>query len=151
MAFLLDIVLHFKCPISWFLCPRKDPISNLPSFCSPINFLPLPCPVLVFLYTAASNLSRTKGLSSLWCLTRPSSAAYESGAMGNSMCTLWLMVLSLGALGLLGDSYCCSFCGAANPFSSLDPFSSSSIGDPVPWLSESVALCICHALAEYPR
>jgi hypothetical protein len=28
-------------------------------------------------------------------------------------------------------SYCCSFYGAANPFSSLGPFSSSSIGDTV--------------------
>jgi hypothetical protein len=30
-----------------------------------------------------------------------------------------------------GWSYCCSFSGAANPFSSLGTFSSSSIGDPV--------------------
>jgi hypothetical protein len=27
-------------------------------------------------------------------------------------------------------SYCCSFYGAANPFSSLGPFSNSFIGDP---------------------
>ena len=34
------------------------------------------------------------------------------------------------ALGVLVSSYCCSSYGAANPFSSLGPFSSSSIGDP---------------------
>jgi hypothetical protein len=37
----------------------------------------------------------------------------------------------LGALGLLVGSYCCSSYGAANPISSLGPFSSSSIGNPV--------------------
>jgi hypothetical protein len=39
--------------------------------------------------------------------------------------------LVLGALGVLVSSYCCSSYGAANPFSSLGPFSSSFIGDPV--------------------
>ena len=90
-----------------------------------------PFPVLVFLYTTASSLSRSKGLCSLCCLTRPSSAADVSGAMGNSMFTLWLMVLSLGAQEVLSDAYHCSSYGAANPFSSLGPFSSASIGDPV--------------------
>ena len=33
--------------------------------------------------------------------------------------------------GVLVSSYCCSSYGAANPFSSLGPFSSSFIGDPV--------------------
>ena len=41
------------------------------------------------------------------------------------------MVYSLGALGVLVGSYHCSYYGAANPFSSLGPFSSSSIEDPV--------------------
>jgi hypothetical protein len=42
-----------------------------------------------------------------------------------------LFAWSLGALWVLVGSYCCSFYGAANPFSPLGPFSSSSIGDPV--------------------
>jgi hypothetical protein len=36
-----------------------------------------------------------------------------------------------GRSGIPVGSYCCSSYGAANPFSSLSPFSSSSIGDPV--------------------
>ena len=47
------------------------------------------------------------------------------------MCTLSLVVQSLGALGVLVSSYCCSSYESANPFSSLGPFSSSSIVDPV--------------------
>jgi hypothetical protein len=35
------------------------------------------------------------------------------------------------SFGVLVGSYCYSFYGTANPFSSLGPFSSSSIGDPV--------------------
>jgi hypothetical protein len=43
--------------------------------------------------------------------------------------SLWLSPLEL--LGVLASSYCCFSYGAANPFSSLSTFSSSSIGDPV--------------------
>jgi hypothetical protein len=54
---------------------------------------------LAFPCTGASNLHWMKGLFSHWCPTRPSSATYAAGAMGPSMCTLWLVVSSLGALG----------------------------------------------------
>jgi hypothetical protein len=47
--------------------------------------------------------------------------------MSPSMCTLWLVVSSLGALGVLVGSYCCFSYGAASFFSSFSPFSSSSI------------------------
>ena len=47
--------------------------------------------VLAFPYTGASILHRTKGLSSHWCLTRPTSGTYLAGAMSPSMCTLWLV------------------------------------------------------------
>jgi hypothetical protein len=80
---------------------------------------------LEFFYTGVQSLHRTKGLSSHWCLTRASSA----GAMDHSRCTLWLVVKFLGALGLLGGSYCCPSYGSIKPFSSLGPFSSSSIGE----------------------
>jgi hypothetical protein len=43
-----------------------------------------------FPYTGALSLHRAKGLSSHWCLIRPSSATYAAGAMGHSMCTLRL-------------------------------------------------------------
>jgi hypothetical protein len=39
--------------------------------------------------------------------------------------------LVLGSSGVLVDSYYCSSYGAANPFSSLGPLSSSSFGNPV--------------------
>ena len=39
--------------------------------------------------------------------------------MGPSMCILWLVVLSLGALGGLIRWYCCSTHGVANSFSSF--------------------------------
>ena len=50
--------------------------------------------------------------------------------MSPTMCTLQLMVLFQGALGVLVSSYCSSY-GVANPFSSLGSFPSSFIGDPV--------------------
>ena len=80
-------------------------------------------------------------------------ATCVSGAMGNSMCTIWLMFLSLGALGVLGGSYLCSSYGTANPFSSLvlslaHPFRTLCS---VQWLAESVPVYICHVLAESRR
>jgi hypothetical protein len=83
-------------------------------------FIPSPLPLLLwgwshshlialaFPYTGALGSHRTKGLSSQWYQIRPSSATYVPGAMGPSMCTLWLVVYFLGALGSLVDWYCCS-------------------------------------------
>lgn len=85
-------------------------------------------PVLAFLYTGALSLHRTKGLSSHWCSISPSSAKHAAEALSPSLCTLWLVVWSLEALGVLVSSYYCSCYGAKTPFSSLAPFSSSSIG-----------------------
>jgi hypothetical protein len=111
------------------------------------TFIPslLPRPILAFPYTGMSSLHRTKGLSSF---LRPSSATHVSGAMGPSMCTLWLVVYSLGDLLLLVGSYYCSSYEAAHPCSSLGPFSSSSIGHLVlsPWVVCEHSLCICQAL-----
>ena len=70
-------------------------------------------------------------ISSHWCLTRPSSATYVAGTMGPSMCTIWLVVYSLGALGVLFGSHCCSSYGAASSFRCLGPLSTFSSGDPV--------------------
>ena len=50
--------------------------------------------------------------------------------MSLTMCALWLVVQSLGALGVLASSSCSSY-RATNPFSSLGSFSSSLIEDPV--------------------
>jgi hypothetical protein len=48
--------------------------------------------VLAFPYAGASNLNRNKSFPSLWCYIRPSSATYAAGAMGSSVCILWLVV-----------------------------------------------------------
>jgi hypothetical protein len=128
LLFSLFLYLHFKCyPLSSFF-PLKTPFLITPSLAHQPT---LSCfPVLEFPYTEASSFHRTKGLSPHWCPTRPFSATYAAGALGPSMCTLWLVVQSLGALGALVGSYCCSSYGDANLFSSLGLFSSSSIGDP---------------------
>ena len=86
---------------------------------------------MAFPYTGTKTLHRINGLSSHWWTTRSSSATYVAGAMSPTMCTLWLVILSLGALGVLVSSYCCSSYEDFNPFSSLGTFSSSFIGDPV--------------------
>ena len=53
---------------------------------------PLPPHHPIFPYTGASSLHRNKGLSSHWWQVKPCSATYAAGAMGRSMCTLWLVV-----------------------------------------------------------
>jgi hypothetical protein len=49
-------------------------------------------PMMVFLYTVARSVHKTKGLSCHWCQTRPSSTSYVARALDFSMCTLWLVV-----------------------------------------------------------
>jgi hypothetical protein len=111
-----------------------------PFLVSPLKIpYPLPSPPLTNSPTPTSwhwhspilVLHKTKSLSSHWWPSRPSSATYASRAMSPTMCFLWLVAYSQGSLGVLVSSYCGSSYGAANPFSSLGPFSSSFIGDPV--------------------
>ena len=66
--------------------------------------------------------------------------------MGPSMFTLWLVIKSLGALGELVGSYCCSTYGVVYPFSllGLPPLWTQCS---VQWLAESIPLCICQELA----
>lgn len=73
------------------------------------------------------NLLRNKGSFSHLLQTMPSSASYATEAMSPSMCTLWSLVKSLGALWGLIDWHCYSSYGSANSFSFFSPFSNSSI------------------------
>jgi len=59
-------------------------------------------------YCGALSFHRTKVHSSLWCQIRPSSVTYVLRAIAPSMKTLWLLILSLGALGvqLVGFGVC---------------------------------------------
>jgi hypothetical protein len=118
-----------KCyPLSTFPLRRTSyPLPSPPD--QPTHPLPLPRPGIPLHWGIEPY--RTKGLSSHWWAARLSSATYAARAMSPTMCLLWLVVSSQEALGVLVSSYCCSSYGAANPFSSLGPFSSSFIGDPV--------------------
>ena len=132
LIFLLDIYFIYisnVVPFPGFL--SKTPLSLSPFPCSSNHQHQLPGPGIPLHW----SLHQTKGLYSHWWPTRISSATYVVGAMSPTMCSLWLVIQSLGALGVLVSSYCCSSYGADNPFSSLSPFSSSFIGDPMfhPW------------------
>ena len=124
--FIFQMLILFWFPL-W-----KPPYPTLPLpasmrvLCHPPTYS---CPpALAFPNTGELSLHRTKGLSSHWCPTRPSSSTYATGAMD---CALWNLVGSLvpGRSGVLFGWYCCSSYGAANPFSSFSPFSNSFTGD----------------------
>jgi hypothetical protein len=85
----------------------------------------------ISLYNGSSSLYRIKGLPFHRCQIRQSSATYAARAIGPSMCTLWSVIWSLGALGGLVGWYYCSSYGVTNPFSSFSPSPRSSIGVPV--------------------
>jgi hypothetical protein len=93
---------------------------------SPKPPIPSPCPApqpthfcflaLAFPCTGAYDLRNTKGLSSQWWPTRPSSASLQLETQ------FWRVLVS---------SYRCSSYRVADPFSSLGTFSSSFIRGPV--------------------
>ena len=141
---LLDILFIYISNVIPFpdFSPRNT-LSHLPHSCFYQGVPPTIHPLLPpHTHTGASSLHRTKDLFSHWCQTRPSSAAYMSGAMGHTMCTPLLVVQTLKAL----VGWCCSSYGNTNTFSFFHPFSNSSIG-----LTMSIHLYICQALAERLR
>jgi len=85
-------VIPFPCFLSINSLSHSPPSSSIRVF--PLPKHPLPPSPLTFPYTGwgGSSLGRTKGFSSHWCPTRPASATYAAGAMGLSMCTLWMVV-----------------------------------------------------------
>jgi len=127
---------------------------SLNSLCppSPPTFMRMfpPKPALTFelTYTGGRGFcfARTKGFSFHWCPTRPSSATYAAGAMGLPMCTLEMVVLSLGALV---GWYCCSH-GVTSPSTPSILFLTPPMETPfsAQWFAASICLCIWHVLAE---
>jgi hypothetical protein len=106
-AWWLSIYL-FILDIFFIYISNVIPFSGLPSR-SPLSHPFFPClyegthsylPGLAFLYTGALNTLRPKVPLLPRCPTRPSSATYVTGALNPSMCTLWLVVQSLGAVGV---------------------------------------------------
>ena len=99
--------LHFKCYLE---SPLYPPPALLPNPPTPASW-PWHSPVLGHMI-----FTRPRGLSSQWWPTRPSSATYAA---------------RVKSYRVLVSSFCCSTYRLADPFSSLDPFSSSSIRGPV--------------------
>jgi hypothetical protein len=110
-------------------------------------------PVLAFPYTGALSLHRTKGLSSHWCTTRPSSATYVAGAMVSpsvlfgwwsspwDLWEVWFVHIVVPPMGLQTP---------------LPPWILSLVPPvltlcSVQWLAEGIHLCICQALPELLR
>ena len=105
VSLVLNFFILFYWIFSLFIFQMLSPFPVSPPQ-TPYPILPLPAsmrvlphppnhsclPALAFPYTAASRLHRTKGLSSHWCPTKQSSVTYVAGAMGCSMCTLWLVL-----------------------------------------------------------
>jgi hypothetical protein len=118
------LYLHFKC---YHLSPPKI-LSPPPSPYSPTYPLPLPRPGIPLHWGIKPY--RTKGLSSHWWPTRPSAATYAAGAMSATMCFLcwWFSPWELWGYWL---AHIVVPPVRLHIFSSLDPFSSSFIGDPV--------------------
>jgi hypothetical protein len=154
LFYLFTFQMLSPCPVSLL----ETPYPILPT---PASMRVLPhtathshLPNLTFPYSGASRLTKTKCLSSHWCKTRPSSDTYAAGAMGWSICTFWLVVWSLGALGA-GGGGCVSLVdtvvlpmGFQIPSAPLVLFLTPSMGilSSVQWLAVSIRLCICQAL-----
>ena len=112
--------------IPFLTSPPKPPIP------CPLDLLKYPhTPFLAFPYKGALRIHRIKDLPSHWCPTRSFSTTYAARAIGPS---------------ILFGLYCCSSYRTTNSFSSLVPFSISSIGvsmlipmdgceDPLPYFS----------------
>jgi hypothetical protein len=96
---LLDIFfIYISNVIPFPGLPPGNPLSHASMRMLPHSPTHSCLPSLELPYTGALNPYRTKGQSSDWCPTRPSSVTYSAEAMCSSMCILWLMVQSLGAL-----------------------------------------------------
>jgi hypothetical protein len=151
------IYLHFKCyPFS--RSPLWNPLSYPLSSCL---YKGIPPPThsclrtLASSYTGASNSLRKKGSSSHLCTARPFFDTYMTGAMWPSMCTLWLVFLSLGVLaGAVGWNIW-SVDTVVPPFWLQPPSAAPSVPSLTPplgtpcsdqWLAASIHLCICQAL-----
>jgi len=97
------IGLHFSKPKFFILYFQCNPLYPSPVHPLPLHLLlwrcshsqpPIPISMPCY-YVGEMSLHKTKGFSSYWCWTMPSSATYVAGIMSPSVCTHWLVVLSL--------------------------------------------------------
>jgi hypothetical protein len=116
--FTLQMLSHFPVSPSQTPNPLSFPLTLWG--CSPTHPLTHYClNALALPYLGSWSLHRTKELPSQWCLIRQSSATYTAGTRDPPICTLWLVVESLGALRSLVGWYCGSSYIVANTSSSF--------------------------------
>jgi hypothetical protein len=127
LKFFIRYFIYISSVIPFPSFLSKNPLSPHSSTCFPTH--PLPFLILAFPYIGAQSLHRTKGLSSHWRPTSPSSATYIARVTSFTKCFLWMVVYFQGALGVLVSSYWCSSYWASDPFSLLGTFSNSFTGD----------------------
>jgi hypothetical protein len=114
------LYLHFKCYLlSWF--HHWKALMPSPSLSSTTHPLPISAPCIPFYW--GIEHSQEQGL------LLPLKPNYP--ILCYTMCFLLLVVYSQWVLGVPVSSYCCSFYGAENPFSSLGTSSCPFIGEPV--------------------
>ena len=148
----MDILYIYISNVILFPSFPSGNLSQTPSSCfykdvhPPIHFH---LPDLAFPYSGTSTLPRTKGLSSHWCPTRPSSGTYVARVIGPFMCTLWLVFESLGDLGVWLVDIVLPIGHKPLQFLPLTlPLGTPCSGQ---WLNASISLCICPALAKSLR
>jgi hypothetical protein len=85
--FSLDIFCTYISNIIPFPCLPPRNLLSYPCFYEGVPTPPTHSylPALSFPYNGALIIHRNKGLSSHWCPTRPFSATYAAGAMGNHL------------------------------------------------------------------
>jgi hypothetical protein len=101
-------------------------------------------PALAFPSTGASSLHRTKVFFSHWCST------YAAGAMGCSMCILWMEVYSPDLWGFWLVDIVVLLMGLQIPSTSSVLSVTRSLGTMclIQWLGANIHLCICQALVK---
>ena len=107
---------------------------------------------LAFPYSGVLSLHWTKGLSSHWCPTRPSSATYAARAMGSLHVYVlfgwWFSSWELWGVWLVDNVVLSMRLQTASALSVLSLVPPLGNLCSVQWLAESIHLCICQALAE---
>ena len=124
-AFLLDVFFIYILNVIPFpVFPSENPLSPLPSPCSPTHPLLLPCHGIPLHW----GIEPSQGQGPLLPLMSNKAILCYRCIWGQGSLHVYSFVGGLvpGSSGVLVSSYCCSSYGAA---SSFGPFSSSSIGD----------------------
>jgi hypothetical protein len=125
LFFLMDISFIYISNVilfSGFPQETHYPILPLPTFMRELTYPLTYSYLLTIALQCTGGIEPSQNQGSLLWPTRPSLITYVAGVMGASMCTLWLVILSLGALGFSGWLILLFFLWVGNPFSSFSLF-----------------------------